>query len=374
MKKILFFLSAFPFPIDDGIKKIVDNLIRESKKSYKVTLVVPKSEYSLAYEDEIEIVYYSKSRDLLSMVKDLLFLQPLYFSLYYDKSVLERINKESFDLIFYDFYPMTQYSSGLKQEVFMMPDSMKLLAEGTAKNSQNILKKIYHNINYLLAKQYNKKIEKLKKLYVSKFDIEIDNLKNSYFIKIPADEIDYSHYWKTSKNLREISFRGVMSFEPNITAVKTFYEDIYRDLIQKFPETTLKIIGKDPSVEILNLKENIEITGFVDDPLHEMSKSYIHIAPMVSGSGVKTKLLDSFALKRLVFTNKKGINGIFDSIEEARENGVIVYENKEQFISFYEDLFLGKVDYEESVEKAFLFIKKNSYKKLLNNLFSIAEY
>ena len=54
-------------------------------------------------------------------------LRPLYFGLYYDKTLLDKIDKESFELIFYDFYPLTQYSESLKNEIFMMPDSMKEL-------------------------------------------------------------------------------------------------------------------------------------------------------------------------------------------------------------------------------------------------------
>ena len=41
-KKILYFCSAYPYPIDDGIKKISVNLINEFiNQNFDVTLVVP---------------------------------------------------------------------------------------------------------------------------------------------------------------------------------------------------------------------------------------------------------------------------------------------------------------------------------------------
>lgn len=375
MKKILFFLSAFPFPIDDGIKKIVDNIIRESlREGHKISLVVPEDENSLEYQDEVKVFYYSKSRTFFSVIKDLIKLQPLYFSLYYDEEIDKKFNKKDYDLIFYDFYPMTQYASGLKSELFMMPDSMKHLALGTSRSSKSTLQKVYHYFNHLLCSFYNKKIEKLKKLYVSNYDIEIDKIKNSHLLKIPADERDFSRYWQIPKRKTEISFRGVMSFEPNITAVKSFYDEVYLDLMKEFPKTNFRVIGKDPDISLKDLKNSTELTGFVDDPFLEMSRSFIHVVPMISGSGVKTKLLDSMALKRIVFATPKAINGVFESIEEARENGIVVYENKLEFIQNYRDLLEGKLDYEAMTEKAYLYIRQNSYKKLLKRLFEIGEY
>ena len=373
-KKVLFVCSSFPYPIDDGIKKIVSELIQVSLlKKNDVTLIVPFSSFSLKYMNQIKVINYNKSKTVVSMFLDLLKLNPLYFSLYLDKN-FPFIEKNNYDFIFYDFYPMTQYSSGLKNEIFMMPDSMKQLAYSNFKNEKNIIRKIYSFVNYLLSARYNTKIKNLKKLYVSKEDIKRDNLKNSYYFKIPMDSTNLDSYQNNAFIKNELLFRGVMSFEPNITAVENFYGDIFLDLSKKYPNITFKVVGKDPSENLKKrLNKNTIFTGFVDDMMDVMSRSGIHVAPIYSGTGVKTKILDSIALKRLVMTTPKGIGGIFENIEEARENGVIVFENKEEFFNYYDEIINNNIDYAQMTEKAYKFLNKETYSKKIDELFEIAK-
>jgi len=308
------------------------------------------------------------------MLKDLACGKPLYFGLYYDDSINKKIDKSEYDLIFYDFYPMTQYGSGFKNELFMMPDSMKQLAYSNFKNEKHILKKTYSFVNYLLSMRYNTHLEKFKKLYVSEEDIKLDGIKNSYFLKIPMDEVNQKKYHKIKIDKKELLFRGVMSFEPNITAVKKFYNEIFLNLLVKYPSIIFKIVGKDPSEELQNeLTENTFFTGFVEDIMDEMSKSAIHVAPIYSGTGVKTKIIDSIALKRLVMTTPKGIGGIFENVKEARDNGIIIFENRDDFFRQYDDIVNDKINYDEMTKKAYNFLNKETYEKKIYELFEIAK-
>jgi len=376
MKKVLYFCSSFPFPVDDGIKKINVNLLREMiKNKYNITLVTPIFEQSLTPKEfnHMDVVTFVKGRTFKKLWHNKKFFHPLYFSLYYDKKI-SKINKNNFDLIFYDFYPMTQYSSGIKNEIFMMPDSMKQLAYSNFINEKNIIRKIYSFVNYLLSASYNSKLNNIKKLYVSQEDIKKDNLKNSYYFKIPMDSMNMDNYQNNYFSKNELLFRGVMSFEPNITAVENFYSDIFLDLSEKYPNLTFKIIGKDPSDSLKKkLNKNTIFTGFVDDMMDVMSRSGIHIAPIYSGTGVKTKILDSIALKRLVMTTPKGIGGIFENVEEARDNGVIVFENKEEFFNYYDAIINNNIDYAQMTEKAYKFLNKETYSKKIDELFEIAK-
>jgi len=375
-KKILYVCSAYPHPIDDGIKKINVNLIKEFiQQGHELTLVVPSEHNDTSEEfEKLKIIKYDKKRTIWKLLRNFFLLQPLYFGFYYDSKLLKKINKDNFDLIFYDFYPLTQYSSNKKNELFMMPDSMKQLAWSGFRNENGFVRKLYLFINYLLASQYNKKICGLKKLYVSKEDMKIDLLSKSYFFKIPADNRNFSKYQDNDFNSTELLFRGLMDFEPNITAIKSFYNDVFIHLIEKYPKITMKIVGKNPSNDLINsVCKNSHFTGFVDDIFDEMSQSGIHIVPMSSGTGVKTKMLDSIALKRLVFATSKSINGIFDSIEEAKNNGVIVYENKEEFFFYFDKIMKNELDYNLLVNKAYDFLMQNNYSNKVEELIKMAE-
>jgi len=201
-----------------------------------------------------------------------------------------------------------------------------------------------------------------------------DNLLNSFFFKIPANLNTVSKYFSIKSNEKEILFRGGMEFEPNMTAVDDFYHEIFLDLINDYPDINLKIVGRLPN-EIFQQKicKNTVYTGFVDDVNQVMSESALHIVPMKSGTGVKTKLLDSIALKRLVFCTPMSINGVFESVDEARESGIIVYANTKEFRYYYEMYLSKKLNYTDMTNKAYDYIKRNSYSLKIEELIEISK-
>jgi len=373
-KKVLYFCSSCLNPVDDGIKKISVNLINEfAHRGCNLTLVVP-GDCNIFNEhfNGSGMVKYAQVRTIKKMLINLALLRPLYFGFYYDKTIFEQVNKSDYDLIFYDFYPLTQYSSNVKNEVFMMPDSMKALALSVVKNENSIINKLYWSLNYLLSSVFNQRISNLKKLYVSKEDIEMDGMQNSYFFKIPADLNIDKRYHSVKRKRKVILFRGGMSFEPNMTAISYFYHDIFLKLIRKFPEITLKIVGTPPSKKIQHdMNRNTVFTGFVDDVYQVMSEAAVHIVPMRSGTGVKTKMLDSMALKRLVFCTPMAVNGIFDSVEEAVENGIVIFDDHESFICQFEQYLSGELNYTEMTDRAYSYLEKDSYSNKIDEIFEI---
>jgi len=376
VRRILYFCSSNLTKIDDGIKKINLNLLNEFlEQGYEITLIVPMDDRSVKKKlPDVRVIFYKKENSFLNKFRSLLLFRPLYFGMYFDRKIFDNIKKSDFDLIFYDFYPLTQYSSGLKNEIFMMPDSMKELMKSGFINEKNYLRKIYSFANYLLTIFYNKRIEKIKKIYVSKNDIKKDNLLNSFFFKIPANLITSNKYPLKNINKKEILFRGGMKFEPNMTAVESFYHDIFLDLITDYPNINLKIVGHSPSkIFQKRICKNTIYTGFVNDVNQVMSRSAVHVVPMKSGTGVKTKLLDSIALKRLVFCTPMSINGVFDSVDEAKENGIIVYANAKEFRSYYEMYLSKKLNYVDMTNKAYNYIKRNSYSLKIKELIEISK-
>ena len=82
---------------------------------------------------------------------------------------------------------------------------------------------------------------------------------------------------------------------------------------QQAPETTFYIVGKNPTAEVLRLQENLPdviVTGEVDDVKRSLSDSALMIAPMLFGTGIKTKIVEAMSWGVPVVTNPIGIEGI----------------------------------------------------------------
>lgn len=117
---------------------------------------------------------------------------------------------------------------------------------------------------------------------------------------------------KKSEEVRGIVFWGNMDFPPNFTAVRQFYHNVYRPFLRE-KGVDWTIVGANPPAdieEIGRMEPNIHVTGFVQDLFGLAARIPIMVNPMIIGSGLKNKVLEAFALKRLVVSNAVGIEGV----------------------------------------------------------------
>jgi len=142
-------------------------------------------------------------------------------------------------------------------------------------------------------------------------------------------DIDYFKPMKMDNEEYSVIFTGVMDGKKNEEAVKYFYHGIYPIIRKKCSRLKFYVVGKNPSKELLKLKndENIMITGFIEDVRPLIGKSSVYICPIISGSGIKNKVLEAMAMAKAVVSFPIGVEGI-----DAKNNKeIIITKNKEEF-------------------------------------------
>jgi len=113
-----------------------------------------------------------------------------------------------------------------------------------------------------------------------------------------------------------IVFWGNLDFRPNRSALRYFYENVYRPYLAK---TGLEwcIVGRNPDPWLLDEAtscQSIRLTGYVED-LYSLIREYpIMVNPMISGSGMKNKVLEAFALNIAVVSTPLGMESIDGAI------------------------------------------------------------
>jgi len=114
-----------------------------------------------------------------------------------------------------------------------------------------------------------------------------------------------------SKGALKLFHIGAMDWKPNIEGVKRFLEEIYPTLQNKFPGLELHLAGKSMPDEFNKYaSQNVTIHGEVKDA-DEFIKSYdVSIVPLLSGSGIRIKILEAMAHGKPVITTAAGIHGI----------------------------------------------------------------
>lgn len=94
-----------------------------------------------------------------------------------------------------------------------------------------------------------------------------------------------------------ILFTGVMSYAPNVAAAVMLAREILPRVRARIPHAHLQIVGRRPNakVQALDRLEGVEVLGEVPAIEPFLSSATVYVCPMVSGTGIKNKLLEALA-------------------------------------------------------------------------------
>jgi GT2 family glycosyltransferase len=107
-------------------------------------------------------------------------------------------------------------------------------------------------------------------------------------------------------------FLGSFRHTPNMEALDWFVRLVLPRVLEQCPEARLVVIGSDPPPRhsLPNASDAIELKGFVPD-IHQPLASYaVFICPILSGSGMRVKLLEAFAAGIPVVSTRIGAEGL----------------------------------------------------------------
>jgi glycosyltransferase involved in cell wall biosynthesis len=115
-------------------------------------------------------------------------------------------------------------------------------------------------------------------------------------------------------------FAGTMSYQPNADAARWLGEEIFPAVRERRPDATLSIVGRDPpaSVRALASKPGVDVPGRVADLEPWLAGAEVVLAPMLSGSGTKLKVIEAMAAGRPVVATAIGAEGIEATDDELR--------------------------------------------------------
>ena len=108
-------------------------------------------------------------------------------------------------------------------------------------------------------------------------------------------------------------FLGSFRHLPNQEALEWFVRNVLRRVREKEPRARLIVIGSEPPPRH-SLPEAeadaIDLVGFVDDIREPLARYAVFICPILSGSGVRVKLLEAFASGIPVVSTRLGAEGL----------------------------------------------------------------
>jgi GT2 family glycosyltransferase len=114
-------------------------------------------------------------------------------------------------------------------------------------------------------------------------------------------------------------FLGSFRHVPNQAALRWFLRDILPCVLERQPKARLVVVGSEPPPRhgLPSLGDAVELRGFVEDVREPLSRYSVFLCPILSGSGVRVKLLEAFASGMPVVTTRIGAEGLFSEDGEV---------------------------------------------------------
>ncbi len=118
-------------------------------------------------------------------------------------------------------------------------------------------------------------------------------------------------YRRDGREPATMLFVGSFRHLPNHAALRWFTTDVLPLIRQRLPEARLVVVGSDPPpAHAFPSLEHVELRGRVDDIREPLSRYAVFVCPVLSGSGVRVKLLEAFASGIPVVSTRLGAEGL----------------------------------------------------------------
>ena len=226
---------------------------------------------------------------------------------------------EEFDIVQYEMSQMAQYavrSQRMKQ--LLVLHELNFLREKTRFHRSNWLHKLPAVLRWLSSMD-------IELGSLGKFDAVIvlnDEERREIQAFFPEANVDVvgigvdAKLFKPRMKLKEdentLLFSGWFRHPPNVEAAVFFCKEILPLIRAERPSVKFSVVGGDPppEVQVLASISNVEVKGYVRDLRPQIARTAVYVAPIVTGGGVRVKVLEAWAMGKAVVSTSLGCQGL----------------------------------------------------------------
>lgn len=350
---ILMLCNKSPYPPSEGgpmaMNSIVNGLL---EAGHKVKILAVNSEKYHIKKEDIPQSYRDKTG--IELVDVDLKIKPIEAlkNLFSDKSYhVERFISEEFREKLIKILKKDRYDIVQLEMIYMAP-----YIETIRANSKALIVLRAHNVEHLIWDRIAKKTSFLpKKWYLNHLvrtlrDYELNAInkvdgiaaityRDAAFFRgetaVPVIDIpfgvnpdDFTPNYEVNKQ-PSLYHIGSMNWMPNEEGIKWFLKKVWDKLQEREPNIKLNLAGRHMPKWLMNLKKNnVKVWGEVPDAKEFIKDNDIAIVPLLSGSGIRIKIIESMAMGKTVITTMIGAEGI----QYSEYNNIIIADNPTKIV------------------------------------------
>lgn len=334
--KILQLSNKSPWPPQEGgpiaMNALINGLQHDGHEVHILTMSTDK--YPVKHE-EIPQEYATRTNFQSVYVDARIHIIKAFTNLFSRSSYnIERFVSADFDALLKELLTTNSYDVVILESLFVTPYIETIRKCSQAKvilRAHNIEHRIWARLasatNNPLKKLYLKLLTRRLLRYEKSVLPTVDGIaaitdKDAHFFvehagKARVEVVPFGilpeQYIFTPQDARNISLChiGSMDWMPNKEGILWFLEKCWPGIHQVFPDLQLKLAGRNMPGKIKNhLWPGVEVVGEVDNARSFITNHPVMVVPLLSGSGVRVKIIEAMALGRTIITTTTGAEGI----------------------------------------------------------------
>ena len=250
-----------------------------------------------------------------------------FFSKVFLDKTISLIQQEKFDIIQAEGLYLVQYFPFLKKYneskyIYRSHNQESVIWSNVARHSKNILKKWYLNTQSQKLKHYETDVIKNADaiIPISLTDtVHYKMLSPQYKVFYSPTGINPENILKDNAGMetKDLYFIGGLDWLPNTEGLLWFLKKIFPAVKKTFPEIQLHIAGRNAPDWLTKIQDiGIVFHGEVSFAADFIHDKFISIVPLLSGSGMKLKIIEAMAAGKPVITTVKGAEGMPSGVDE----------------------------------------------------------
>lgn len=349
--KVLQLCNKPPQPIIDGgciaINNIATGLLSKDVELKLLTIATQKHPFELekfspsfVEKTKIEAVFVDTRINVIDAFSALVTADSYnisrFFSPDFNKRLIQLLEENKFDIIHLESLFLTPYIETIRKysnaKIILRSHNLEhLIWERLASSTGNTAKKIY--LKHLAAKLKKYEYKTLNEVDgIAAISFEDTSRYKQLKCKVPLLTIPFGinlekyPFKEMDTNKKPTLFHiGSMDWEPNKEAISWLLDEIWPMILNT--EVELHLSGrKMPGYILDQSNDKLIVHGEVDNAIAFMDSYDILIAPLLSGSGMRVKIIEAMGMGKAVVTTKVGAEGI----NYTHNENIIIAETAEE--------------------------------------------
>jgi glycosyltransferase involved in cell wall biosynthesis len=335
--RVLQLCNKAPYPPNDGSSIAIYNmgagfiandvelyvLTINTKKHFKADADVPQEYRTKAH---YQSVFENTDVSAFGALKNLFSSQSYFVSRFYFKDfenkLIEKLKSTTFDVIQLEGLFVATYIPVIKKyskaKIVLRAHNIEyLIWERHLKNESSFLKKWYVGLQTKRLKNFELKVLKDLDAIVTITDFDktvfekMDYKKPIYTCITGVDVETYRQKASTNRKPKTIFHFASMDWMPNIEAVEWFLNNCWKNILKQVPEAKFVMAGRNMPQRLSKLNQpNVLVVETVKDSKVFYNEHEIMLVPLLSGSGLRIKIIEGMAYGKAIVSTSVGAEGI----------------------------------------------------------------